>query len=826
MVARLEAVEPSMLAQIRSEAFSGRMIAILRAVERHTAALSARPNARSEASFLAGYRTHVIDEFGKLEPPDFDHRRRVSIDDIYVPTLIYEEEFFERVGIPNRHAPSPLSVWELGARLDRTVLLGDPGGGKTTASTVLMHHFASDNSRRVPFLVTLRKYAASDPPERSVVRHIEHELETLYQCPAPAGLIDMLLLTGRAVVIFDGLDELLDTSRRADVASRVEHFCREYPLAPVLVTSRAVGYDQARLDEAQFICYRLGGFRSKEVAQYAHKWFALEKGAQEGEADAFLAESESIPDLRANPLLLSLMCILYRGEGSLPRNRAEVYEQCAGLLFHRWDARRRIHQNLRAGHLIEPTIRHLALWLFIRDDTQAAVTERELVTATADFLHGRGFESPSDALGAAREFIEFCRGRMWVFSDSGTTSTGEKLYSFTHRTFLEYFAAAQIAYDSDTPEKLARALAKHVAHGEWEVVGELSVQIKDTTSREGARRIYEYFINERRRRSTGGRSNVLQFLARALRSVDPSPQLVRRLSAEVLDFTFSGSPELAQWYLPLSWLMSSTPHHEIVNDEISNKLMSLIGSGDPSEHLNGIRLAIWLENGLIHAIRPVGDSHEKSASYRFWEKQGNEYRQKYHRQIGEAAKSNPDIRNGALCKRVITYEQALDAEKNLIPLLRHQRKGIFGPVWASSLKNDFWLFILYPNRPEAISSMAAVGDYLTRQPQPPWGDGEVEPEDWMLPGDSIPETSTSLSPTVYLGGAVIACMLAESNLSVELSTASSVTPAKLGPLHAVLPYIQHRQMPVLSISRPDLPVPQEYKQIFQEWAEGGLNFVG
>jgi predicted NACHT family NTPase len=32
-------------------------------------------------------------------------------------------------------------------------------------------------------------------------------------------------------VIFDGLDELLDTSRRADVATRVEQFCIEYPLA-------------------------------------------------------------------------------------------------------------------------------------------------------------------------------------------------------------------------------------------------------------------------------------------------------------------------------------------------------------------------------------------------------------------------------------------------------------------------------------------------------------------------------------------------------------------------------------------------------------------
>ena len=76
-------------------------------------------------------------------------------------------------------------MWDLAGRLDRTVLLGDPGGGKTTASHVLMHRFASGKARRIPFLVTLRNYAAADPPGHSVVGYIESELKTFYQCPAP-----------------------------------------------------------------------------------------------------------------------------------------------------------------------------------------------------------------------------------------------------------------------------------------------------------------------------------------------------------------------------------------------------------------------------------------------------------------------------------------------------------------------------------------------------------------------------------------------------------------------------------------------------------------
>ena len=117
------------------------------------------------------------------------------------------------------------------------------------------------------------------------------------------------------------------------------------------------------------------------------------------------------------------------------------------------------------------------------------MTERDLIAKTAEFLQRRGFEAIEDAGDAAAEFVEFCRGRMWVFTDAGTTASGERLYAFTHRTFLEYFAASWLAYNSDIPEHLARSLAPHVARNEWSVVSELAVQIKDGTSTEGARRV-------------------------------------------------------------------------------------------------------------------------------------------------------------------------------------------------------------------------------------------------------------------------------------------------------------------------------------------------
>ena len=163
LTARLEGSEPALLRQIRDEALNTRMIAILHAIERHTAALSAQPDRRSEADFLARYRRHVIDQHGKIQPPDFQRRRRIPIADIYVPPTVSQvidagHERAEQRGAVQQANEPDLTVWELAGKIDRTVLLGDPGSGKTTAAQVLMHHFASDEACRIPFLVTLRDY--------------------------------------------------------------------------------------------------------------------------------------------------------------------------------------------------------------------------------------------------------------------------------------------------------------------------------------------------------------------------------------------------------------------------------------------------------------------------------------------------------------------------------------------------------------------------------------------------------------------------------------------------------------------------------------------
>jgi hypothetical protein len=776
---------------------------------------------RTEASFLSSYRRHLIDRHGMLEPPDFERRRRVPVADIYVPTIITPESLPGRAAVRRSGAAPGLDIYQLAERLDRSVLLGDPGGGKTTAANVLMHHFAVNPQGPVPFLVTLREYATGAAPQRSVAGHIEGVLSAFYQVSPPPGLVELLLLNGRAVVIFEGLDELLDVGQRADITSRVEHFCAEYPLVPVLVTSRVVGYDEARLDDRQFTCYRLSGFGDDQVAEYARKWFSLDAGARPDDADWFVAESASVSDLRSNPLLLSLMCILYRGEGSLPRNRAEVYQQCANLLFRRWDARRRIGQELRAGHLVEPALRHIATSLFAQDQPQPTITERALVDTTAQFLHYRGFESEDDARSAAGELADFCRGRMWVFTDVGSTATGQRLYAFTHRTFLEYFAAEQIAYNSDTPEQLATALLPYIERSETWAVAELAVQLKDRTTERGAARIYAEVL-----RVLHDQSPVaLPFLALCLRSVDPSPHYVRELTRQLFAATCAAQVDIsADSPLPPAWRELTSQrgvYREVIADEIDAAVAAAVGSGREDLIVNSLRLLVSLCDALPASSQAPGHQDRE-----VWAARADACLTAHGPIAIGAARADAYVRHGAVRAGLISVRQALGMPGGPGVLFRPAQGAFrecapyFAPV-LSALYQGWPAF----GQAAVAADLDAFGTYLIDHREPPWlelGSFDVAPLilDSETQRDAFDERPPPLTQAAYLGAAALLLIMEEAQLI------TTWTGRQLGPLRHLAPYLTRRRGVGQGTELPSLMVTEEFKPTFRDWADGRINASG
>ena len=107
------------------------------------------------------------------------------------------------------------------------------------------------------------------------------------------------------------------------------------------------------------------------------------------------------------------------------------------MLFERWDKSRDIVVPLPFEEHIRPAMQDLAFWIYSNEELQGGVSEGRLIERTSAYLCKWVFDDVLKARMAATDFIRFCTGRAWVFTDTGTTREGERLYQFTHRTFLE-----------------------------------------------------------------------------------------------------------------------------------------------------------------------------------------------------------------------------------------------------------------------------------------------------------------------------------------------------------------------------------------------------
>ncbi|MEG4201050.1 NACHT domain-containing protein [Microcoleus sp. Pol12A5] len=517
----------------------------LAAIQRNLTFLTGQQRLDIQAilEFEKKYRQQISSRHGYITPPNFDTARKLPIDRLYVsPSFI-------RISSPKDEQTEIGKIDDFCSVIYRAVLLGNPGGGKSTFSDKLSNDLATRYSEKLlagrqvtPIHVVLRDYgSAKKEYSCSILQFIQTTAVSKYQLESPPlGTFEYLLLNGRVVVIFDGLDELLDTSYRQEISGDVESFCSLYPSVPVLVTSREVGYKEAPLDEEKFEIFRLGSFDDDQVKDYVDKWFLATGSELEKErhdkVKAFIQESNVVPDLSSNPLMLALLCNIYRGEGYIPRNRPDVYEKCAVMLFERWDRGRGIEVYLPFQSRIIFAMMYLAHWIYTNETLQGGVTEGQLIAKATDYLCQRQFEDRDEAEKAGCDFIQFCRGRAWVFTDTGTMKGGERLYQFTHRTFLEYFTARHLVRISRNPENLQETLLPKICKREWDVVAQLAFRIQDKETEGAGDELLSTLIQKSHKTQGSEKWNLISFAARCLEFMVPSPSVRRDITKACLEF--------------------------------------------------------------------------------------------------------------------------------------------------------------------------------------------------------------------------------------------------------------------------------------------------
>jgi Leucine-rich repeat (LRR) protein len=393
--------------------------------------------------------------------------------------------------------PSGKSLLEELETSPRLVVLGDPGGGKTTLSNWIAWRLTSGSTAPLP------KNLQNILPVPCVLREMPKDLFT-----DSTGVIDVVkyvttralgeskaltiydtlakwIYSGRFILILDGIDEI-PIEIRSHVARWINE-CQERKSC-LLATSRIVGYqdypvdgprkeDNQRNKLSDRIIRRLAytphvddrkdsessekrwaevrylmPFNQSQIADFARNWYrqrcTSDKEAKGRTLDllAALKESEVTAKLARTPNLLSLMAIVHRERAHLPDGKALLYEEIANAYINTIDSQRKI---LQGDVLSRYTWKEKKGWLaYIGFMMQSAnkplsfaaggivVPEAKVLGWLEKAMRTSGVE---DARDVATEFLD------WVARRSGLLlPRGEGFYAFVHLSFQEYFCSCYL----------------------------------------------------------------------------------------------------------------------------------------------------------------------------------------------------------------------------------------------------------------------------------------------------------------------------------------------------------------------------------------------
>ncbi|MEG4235127.1 HEAT repeat domain-containing protein [Microcoleus sp. Pol11C3] len=414
-----------------------------------------------------------------------EHQRRLQ-DSNQLDAIDLENLETYRRGYFSQPIVSVLDVINDKQKYPYLVILGDPGSGKSTllqylALTWAISPLNSVTSLPIPLLIELRTYIRSGESG-----HCKNFLEFFHQSPGSICHLNQhqlqeQLKAGEAVVMFDGLDEIFDPGKREDVITAIHRFTNEYPRVRVIVTSRIIGYKPQRLQDAEFHHFILQDLNAEQIQDFVRRWHELtftdtgEKVRISERMKRALAYSSTIRDLAGNPLLLTIMAILNRGQ-ELPRDRAELYNQASRVLLYQWDVERSLVEDSRLDPKTidakdkQEMLRRVAYKMQAAPEGLAGniISAEDLENTLTGYLKNKDFDRPKER---AKLIINQLRTRNFILCFLGADS-----YGFVHRTFLEYFCASEVVYRFEKTRQLSlnelkiEIFGKHWDDESWQEV--------------------------------------------------------------------------------------------------------------------------------------------------------------------------------------------------------------------------------------------------------------------------------------------------------------------------------------------------------------------
>ena len=424
---------------------------------------------RFDAKYLKRQAERHNDYYGTDDTKQPEGIFQVDLEDVFVPLrLDFSMGDFQRRGRKRiEDCDESLEIWDVLKRsksiptYKNLAILADGGSGKTTMLRCVSYLYGTGGASKygvpklLPFLLYLRQWRdeIAANPAMTLAELMEKSVRDLRdweKVKFPPRWAENLLRNGRALILFDGFDEVAD-EQRSIVGRWISDGMEKYPKSLFILTSRPAGYDAYKEHAAEVpMTLMVREFSETERDTFARKWYLAQERVRRGgkmtaeagdragrkAADLIgqIKSSEELQKMAVNPLLLNLLARLHNfcPDEALPQRRTELYQEICDLQLGARPAAKRIVMLLNKPQKRQKVLQAVAL---------------EMVEGnTVQLKKGRMLDLMRGPLNMADE-----RADVAVFLQQ-ISEVSELLhepvpmeYAFSHLSFRNYFAALEVS---------------------------------------------------------------------------------------------------------------------------------------------------------------------------------------------------------------------------------------------------------------------------------------------------------------------------------------------------------------------------------------------
>ncbi|GBF81416.1 NACHT domain-containing protein [Aphanothece sacrum] len=377
--------------------------------------------------------------------------------------------------------PKAVSGLEIINKYNKLMILGKPGAGKTTFLQYIALQCSKGKYKGdlIPCFIQLRSWL-----EQGFDEEINLSSYLMRQCLGHGLSHEQsltLLQEGKFFCLLDGLDEISQESREI-LYRNIDNFAQDYYKNRIIMTCRGA---VQQFHFKGFTYVEIADFDHTSIENFAQRWFvamADNKRNGKNKADEFLEqldlpENQPIRELAITPILLNLLCSVFKERSSFPTKRAKLYQIGLDILLQRWDQARGIerdgiYHNLPLPHKIK-LLCQIAAITFERDS--CFFESREVLDIIEEYLENSlDLKEDAETLWLTSEAvlksIELQHGLL--------IERARDIYSFSHLTFQEYLTARKIvSTKSEVLKNELNKLAQKILESRWREVILLTISL-------------------------------------------------------------------------------------------------------------------------------------------------------------------------------------------------------------------------------------------------------------------------------------------------------------------------------------------------------------